>query len=328
MQHEAWFFIGLFVFIFIIWIAIGGPTRAVDFSGPTVSFPEGTTTPSGTGGGTSISLPRSPYGIGTSNVELPGSTGGEPFFPGTGGGTPGFPSYPSLPGTTFGTPSPHYGIVTLNRYVSGAGSSNPASEYVMFAVSARAAESVPVTGWLLASTPSGTVGTIPYGTPLLVTGVVNPLQSIVLSPGETAIIVSGLSPNGYSFRENKCTGYLGQYQPYVPPLPKDCPAPHDELVAIYGNAYLRDYACVEYVSKLPRCQAVVSPPATLSSACRSYITNSLTYNACIEVHENDADFNRHTWRIYLGRAFPMWRPSYEVIKLIDREGKTVDAFSY
>ena len=54
----------------------------------------------------------------------------------------------------------------------------------------------------------------------------------------------------------------------------------------------------------------------------------LNYNGCVAAHKNDADFEGNTWRIYLGRYFSMWRTQHEVVKLLDINSKTVDAFSY
>ena len=68
--HDAWFFIGVFVFIFLIWIATGGPLHPIAFTGPKLALP------GALGGGTYLSLPRAPYGVGGSNISLPGSSSG------------------------------------------------------------------------------------------------------------------------------------------------------------------------------------------------------------------------------------------------------------
>ena len=52
------------------------------------------------------------------------------------------------------------------------------------------------------------------------------------------------------------------------------------------------------------------------------------YNGCVDAHKNDADFMGNTWRVYLGRSSSMWRTKNELVKLLDKDGKTVDAFSY
>ena len=109
MEHDAWFFVGVFVFIFLIWIATGGPLHPISFAGPRLAAPEEL------GGGTYLQLPRAPFGIGTSNISLLGSSSGAPADSRT--------QTPTLTGgSAFGPASPYRSIVRMNHYVSGAGS--------------------------------------------------------------------------------------------------------------------------------------------------------------------------------------------------------------
>jgi hypothetical protein len=321
MEHDAWFFIGVFVFIFLIWIATGGPLHPIAFTGPTLAQP------GALGGGTYLSLPRSPYTIGNSDVSLPGSSAGGGSLSGAGDN-----SGTSLPtftgGTTFGTPSPYRGKVVMNHYVSGAGSINPNSEYIQLRVAQDAGIPVDISEWTLVSEASGSVMNIPKGTEVPTSGVVNAAQDIVLQPGEQALVISGRSPIGASFRENKCIGYFSTFQTFSPPLPQNCPMPSDELSRFYGPDYIRDAACIDYVNRLSRCQVVLSPPNTVSGSCQSFLVKYLNYNGCLDAHKSDADFMGDAWHIYLGRTTPMWRTQHEIVKLLDINGKTVDAFSY
>ncbi len=313
MEHDAWFFVGVFAFIFIVWFAIGGPTRPISFSGPTLSLP------GALGGGTYLSFPKTPFNVGGVSISLPGSTGKS-----------GFGNLPVLPGgSSFGTPSTYHGIVTMDHYVSGAGSTNPDQEYVEISVSSSASVPVDITGWTLKSDATGNASVIPKGTEIPTSGIINAAQDIVLQPGEQAIIVSGQSPIGASFRENKCIGYFGAYQDFSPSLPQDCPDPSDELSSFYdASGYIRDDACIEYVKSLPRCKPVLTPPTTLSGSCQTFLVKYLNYNGCLEAHQNDTDFLGDTWHVYLGRSDSMWRPQNELVKLLDDKGDTVDAFSY
>src|ERR1035437_1523307 len=122
-MHDAWFFIGVFVFIFLIWIAVGGPLHPIAFTGPTLAEP------GALGGGTYLSLPRAPYGVGGGDVVLPGSSNGESVGNNTGTSV-SQSSQPSVEGTVFGLASPYQGLVTMNHYVSNASSSDPGSEYI------------------------------------------------------------------------------------------------------------------------------------------------------------------------------------------------------
>ncbi|MBI5405642.1 hypothetical protein HY972_01205 [Candidatus Kaiserbacteria bacterium] len=315
-MHDAWFFIGVFVFIFLIWIATGGPLHPIAFTGPRLAAPQEL------GGGTYLSFPRAPFGIGGGTVSLPGSSGGAGVS-----GKQESP-LPTFPGGVFGTPSLYRGIVSMSHYVSGAGSADPKNEYIQVSAAQDAGVPINVSGWKLASDATGAAAIIPKGTEIPTSGVVNAAQDIVLLPGERAIIISGQSPIGASFRENKCIGYFGTFQNFYPSLPQNCPVPSNELSAFYGSGYIRDAACIDYVDKLSRCQVVLTPPVGATSACQSFVVTYLNYNGCVNAHKSDPDFLGDTWRIYLGRTGSLWRTKHEIVKLFDTNGKTVDAFSY
>lgn len=320
MEHDAWFFVGVFVFIFLIWIATGGPTHPISFTGPTLAEP------GVLGGGTYLSLPRAPFGINNgSNVALPGSSSGGGSVEGISGAaeTPSF-----VGGTTFGNVSPYRGIVSMNHYVSGAGSLDPKNEYIEMRVSQNAGVPVNISGWTLQSDASGSAINIPKGTETPSSGTINAAQDIVLTAGDQVTVISGQSPIGASFRENKCIGYFSTFQKFSPSLPQNCPVPADELTSFYGAGYIRDAACIDYVNTLSRCQVALAPPVGSSSACQSFVATYLNYNGCVSTHKNDMDFKGTTWRVYLGRTNSMWRTKHEVVKLLDATGKTVDAFSY
>ena len=317
-MHDAWFFIGVFVFIFLIWVATGGPLHPLSFTGPRLALP------GVLGGGTYLQLPRALFDIGNSNVNLSGSSD-EENNSNASGSTP-VPTF--IGGTAFGTPSLYRSIVTMSHYVSGAGSTDPKNEYVEISLSQNVKMPIDLSEWRLVSEASGKSAVIPKGTEIPVSGTVNASEDIVLSPGMRAIIMSGSSPIGASFRENKCIGYFSSFQTFYPTLPQNCPVPSDELSSFYGSGYIRDPVCIEYVNKLSRCQVTLSPPVGASGTCQNFLVKYLNYNGCVDAHKNDADFLGNTWRIYLGRTTPMWRTTHELVKLLDVNGKTVDAFSY
>jgi hypothetical protein len=315
MEHDAWFFVGVFVFIFLVWIAVGGPTHPISFTGPGLALPDVL------GGGTYLNLPRASFGLGTGNVSLPGSSSGS--------GSSGNTETPTFTGgTAFGIPSPYRGLVSLNHYVSGANSSNPTSEYVEINASQNAGAPVNISGWRIYSEATGNSATIPKGTEVPISGTVNAAQDIVLTPGMRALLISGQSPLGASFRENKCIGYFSNFQSFYPSLSQTCPVPSDELSSFYGPNYIRDAVCIEYVKTIPRCKVALSPPVGVSGMCQSFLVKYLNYNGCVTAHQGDANFEGNTWRIYLGRSNSMWQTKNELVKLIDANGKTVDAFSY
>ena len=314
MEHDAWFFVGVFAFIFLLWVATGGPTHPIAFGGPKLALP------GALGGGTYLSLPRAPFAIGTGDYSLPDVS--------SGGGSGSGQQLPVITGSSFGSPSSYRSLISLNHSVSGAGSSDPANEYVYLQTSYNSNTPVDVSGWTLVSESTGATAVIPKGTEVPTTGIVNPAQDIILPSGVRVVIASGRSPIGASFRENKCIGYFSTFQKFSPPLPQNCPSPTDELAAQFGIGYIRDSACYDYANKLSRCQVSLSPPVSLSGACQSFLIKDLNYNGCVDAHKNDKDFAGDTWRVYLGRTTSLFRSTHEVVKLLDKQGNTVDAFAY
>ncbi len=326
MEHDAWFFIGVFAFIFIIWIASGGPLRSPAINTPPLpSFTASTSTFGGSR--TYLQLPQSPYGVGNQVVCLPGSTD----CSGTGvSGTSASTPVPSgVPGVTFSPPSPYRNIVSINNYVANASSSDPSTEYVQIRVAQDASAAVDITHWVLQSGATGNAEIIPKGTQVPTSGVVNATDDIVLQPGDSAIIVSGESPVGASFRENKCIGYFSGFQIFSPSLPQNCPSASSELSSLYGTPYIHDPSCIDYTNSLSRCQtAVATQSSNLSLTCQDFLENYINYNGCLNTHRNDSDFNGTVWHIYLGRKTSMWRSKYDVVELLDDRGKTVTSFNY
>ncbi len=314
------FFVGVFVFIFILWIVLGGPTRPLSFGGPLLLAPDSL------GGGSYLSLPKAPS-IGSSSVTPSRASGSD-----RGSSSLSYQDQQAIKEAqkvaAFGTASTYRGITNVSHRVVGAGASNPQNEYIEIRLSTKAKQPVTISGWRIASMVSGKGSTIPYGTEVPRSGTVNASEPIVLNPGDRAILSSGRSPIGASFRENVCIGYFGQYQKFSPSLPRSCPIPKTELATRYEGNLVSDPLCSDYTEKLSRCSIALSPPPTLSSACQAFLINYLNYNGCLNTHQHDYSFKGTTWRVYLGRDSNMWRSDRETIKVSDRDGNTIDLFSY
>ncbi len=313
MEHESWFFVGIFVFIFLFWIITGGPVHPISFTGPSLAQPQEL------GGGTYLSLPRALFGI--------GGSAGSSFSPTIGGSNTSSGFFLSS-GSAGAATSPYHSLVSLSHYVSGAGSLDPRNEYLELSVAWGATTPVDISGWTLQSDATGNASIIPKGTEIPASGTINAAQDIILTAGTRAILISGQSPIGASFRENKCIGYFSTFQSFTPSLPQNCPAPADELAANYGTNYIRDAVCIDYVNRLSRCQVQLTPPPSATSACQTFLVKYLNYNGCVTAHQSDSDFEGSTWRVYLGRTDAMWRTRHEVVKLLDASGALVDSFSY
>jgi hypothetical protein len=329
MEHDAWFFIGIFVFIFLIWIATGGPVHPIAFTG--TRLPQ----PGVLGGGTYLQLPQTSLGVNKgTTVCLPGSTDctsnyGSTATTGTGASSATTPVPSGVPGVTLTPPSQYRNMVTLRSYVTNASSSDPKTEYIQISVAQNSSASVDISKWYLASGATGNTEIIPKGTQLPTSGAVNPVDDIILQPGQSAIIISGESPVGASFKENKCIGYFNSFQQFTPSLPENCPSASDELSSAYGTPYIHDPSCIDYTKTLSRCKAALPTNSSkLSLTCQDFLESHINYNGCLNYHRGDSDFSGNTWRIYLGRKTPMWRSKYEVVELLDDRGKTVASFNY
>ena len=203
------------------------------------------------------------------------------------------------------TQSQYSGIVTLS-YINK--STNPREEYLVIKVGGDALEAIPVTGWILKSINTGNQVTIPKGTYLFFTGMMNAEENILLIAGDTLYLVTGISPNGVSFKINKCSGYLGQLQTFIPYLNNDCPAPKNEdLSSIPKLAVNND--CLDYIDSINSCKIQTTPLP-------------------INTHKNDKDFYKQEWRVYLKRSESIWKDKKEIIILYDSVGQIVDTIKY
>ena len=215
-------------------------------------------------------------------------------------------------------------IITFGS-VYGAKQTDPEKEYIEIRFSSKSVGKALLTGLKL----KGTYGLdliIGDGVYLYWPGSTNTNEPIFLEPGGKAIITTGQSPIGYSFRVNKCTGYLEQFQDFNPRLPQDCLYPRDEDVPS-GPSGLDD-KCLDYIDRLPRCGIVKSIPAYLSSQCQEYISAKINYKSCVDTHRNDTDFYKNEWRIFLGRSDELWKEKRETIQLLDKSGGLINAVSY
>ena len=224
--------------------------------------------------------------------------------------------------------SPYTGKIIIEKRSTGPRATDPAKEYVTISANRDNADRIPIAGWVLESLITKERITIEGASLLPRTGVVNDEPSLFLPPGNTVIITTGRSPIGTSFRTNICTGYFEQFQNFTPALRRECPLPEDELINELPFRPTED-TCFDFVDRISRCTFPVSAlPATLSPSCNQFITERLNYTGCIAVHRNDADFFKSEWRVYLKRDKGLWRSQREVIRLLDREGKMVDVFTY
>lgn len=221
--------------------------------------------------------------------------------------------------------SKYYGKIKI-QYVSR--SNDPKYEYVALKFDDSATTTVPITGWTIRSLYSGTSVSIPYGTILYFSGMTNPEDTIVLSPGDVVYVITGNSPIGASFRSNKCSGYLSQFQTFIPYLYSNCPRPGDEDLSSIPKTIANE-DCLNYINSFPSCRIQTDPlPLKWNYECTNFIQNKITYSSCINTHKNDKDFYQKEWHVYLKRTDKLWLDRREIIAIYDSEGKLVDSVNY
>lgn len=228
----------------------------------------------------------------------------------------------------FGTPSPYRGQVAIvSAY--GARESDPGAEFLEIGASGSNTAPVSLANWSIQSALTGARLYLPKASSVFTMGVVNMLYPVQLEPGTRAVITSGPSPVGISFRENMCAGYLGQMQNFYPALTNSCPAPESILPLTSENIRVYGESCFDLVRSVPACTTPYDAPAEIvSPACRAFVLKSLSYNGCLNANRWRAAFLSNIWRLYLGVSANVWGDNHDVIRLLDAEGRTVDVVTY
>ena len=224
--------------------------------------------------------------------------------------------------------SPLFGRVNINS-VARSQSGTAVGEYVILQAPSSNPEPVTITGLTLKSMGTGLSLNIPTASYLPFPGSSGTGEIVRLSPGDVAYIYTGISPNGMSFRLNKCTGYFEQGLNFAPSLPLECPSPLSEPLPERPNQ-LKD-SCIDYLSSYPRCTVLGSKvPASIKQDrdCQLYIEKNLTYDRCVALHKNEPNFYKKNWRIYMSRTSGLYKSRYETVVLLDANGKTIASRSY
>lgn len=209
-------------------------------------------------------------------------------------------------------------------------STDPNKEYLIIESSKDTQGKINITDWVLESSVTGNRIAIGKASYLPYTSTVNNEETVFLSPGGKALITTGRSPIGVSFRTNLCTGYFEQFQDFYPVLSRQCPRPEDEADFITTGPNKLNDKCIDYVESISKCTIVTNPlPIDMQYECSLYISSKINYNSCVENHKNtDSNFYGSEWRIFLNREDELWKSKRETIKLIDNNGNLVDTVTY
>lgn len=319
LRHDAMFFVGALFLIFLIWLASGGPTHPISWAGPYLN------PPAPLGNGNAYFLSGAGFHVTDTGSGNSGGSGSGSYIS-SGDSSIDTSAY-------FTNPSPYRGEVVFDSSTDGPEEQLAAAETLQIDV-ANDSQPVDITGWKLVSTASTAL--IPGGTTVPVSGAVNITSDIILQPGDSAIIGSGSSPIGVSFRENECTGYLDQYQSFIPDLDQECPDIESAFENRYGsNDQNQDVSdCEDFLNSIDQCETVTRFPVDsdgnqeVAHACQEYALAHDTYNSCVADYRGDPDFAGDIWRVYLGSRAGLWGDDHDTIRLLDASGKTVDVFAY
>ncbi|CAN5712824.1 hypothetical protein BH11PAT2_BH11PAT2_08910 [soil metagenome] len=313
MRSDAILFAAIFIFIFILWVYTGGPTHPISFAGPYL-------TPVTNVGGES-------QAYGPKTGSLGGAVSKTTFW---GNWSAGWGTSNSN-STNTSAPDPSRSPSTGKIYIDGGsshlGNGGASQEYVTLRASSNISSPISITGWQLVSKNSGTHTVIRQGTPIVRQSTAGP---ITLKANDQAIISTGASSEGASFKETKCTGYLNQRDnSYYPQLSEyTCPSPINDLDSYQSGSPVQYNQCADYVRGLQGCRTGDVTSVNLASWCESFITNQLTYNGCVRAHQDDTNFYSNTWRVFQGSGTPLWRSRGDTITLLDQNLLVVDQYSY
>ena len=306
-QILGWLLATIVIVAIIVWIVGGGLTRAIAYARGLSDF-HSYLNINATSSGQEFRLPGQPDFSSYAANTLQTDTG----YHGDTGSYSDNTSYayaqspnsfgPQDDPRTFGNPSPYAGRIAFTGHSEGAPSVD--SEYLALTTSPAATSPIPMGGWTLQSALTGARVLLPQATSQFVQGVLNHTDAVSLTPGSTIIIVSGNSPVGVSFRENRCSGYLAQFQTFTPPLSNDCPSATEN-----AQVQSSDPACVHYLTSIPSCHFPGGAGAqnpSIPNNCRTLAANILSYNGCVSAYHSSSDFLSPSWRLYLsveiGRA--------------------------
>ena len=310
-------FILFLIALGIAWFLTGGASRPLAHAGWFLNPPA----PLGNGQGYNIpTVPVPTVGTsttGTRAVPSPTQSIWNYFFNyrvGLGSAVGGTPDSPYAPYVSFS--------------IAGARNSDPEQQYVVLRTSSQLNGALTVTGWTLEDAQTGIKAVIGNAAQIPALGGMNSATPVSIGPSATAYIVTGTSPEGVSFRVNKCTGYFNQFQTFAPPLSMRCPTPQDEMLQ-HPELTAGNTTCQDYVRTIPRCTLTLTAiPGNIGGLCQSFIQNTLSYNGCITAHQADPDFYDNAWYLYLGRNQALWNSSHDDIRLLDENGKLIAEVNY
>lgn len=96
----------------------------------------------------------------------------------------------------------------------GVSATSASDEYVVLYASSANSAPIDISGWSVVSAQTGSRMVVPLATTLFTPGSPSKVQGVALAPGSRALLYTGVSPVGVSYRENACTDFLGHMPAY------------------------------------------------------------------------------------------------------------------
>ena len=210
--------------------------------------------------------------------------------------------------------------VSISPY--GGMNTDPKQEYIDIYYSLYSSqEKIPVTGWTIENSKGNkfAIGSANY-LAQSGTGAESPIQ---LGSGDILHIITGPSPTGENFRTNLCTGYFNQYHNFMPSIREECPRPEKE-----NSAQNLENQCYNFLKTLSACREPANPANKVDTTCQNYVNQEISYSKCVQAHQNEKDFYKNEWYVYLGRTAEIWKYERETVTLRDQAGKIIASYSY
>jgi len=183
---------------------------------------------------------------------------------------------------------------------------------------------VNITGWTIKGVMDVESRAIGTGVYSFKQGKINKEEGILLYPGQKALVLPDSSPVGVSFLMNKCIGYLEQFQSFVPHLPQICPIP----VIKDSEVNSSDKTCKSFLESIPCSTFIKEYPTDVSENCKKIVGLKFNYNSCALEHENDKDFLKGEWKVYLDGNNTFGSKDGDFISIFDKKGNLVDTIFY
>lgn len=184
-------------------------------------------------------------------------------------------------------------------------------------------EAIDITGLIIKNQKNETVN-IPQAVETLYLQAGEVAKNLIIEPGKSVTIFSGVSPVGKSFRLNKCMGYLNNYYSFPIKISAECPKPLDQELTNFSDN------CRNYIKNLKAC----APPNTADlkvardSQCTNYLIKTFNYSNCVSQYQMDPDFLKKDLYIFLNRASGFWDDLHGEAKLIDKDNGLIAIYTY